>query len=265
MNEVACGCAVLRAAGCWAFALHAVMLSAPTLHHGCVKKGAELPCAVLWAVRLSITHSSCTQPGGNACLQLMGTATRWLSGLSSACCDLRSCNSGGSDPSCFPRCRQALCHRASCLPSSSKPQPCRCWPLASWQSPAECTGLEAGSAAFPPGGTEAPRLQGCCGVAPGKAIARCLFAQSSCLKAISFLFELPSAVPGGAAGTVSQPPPGLCSLGPLGAATSWGTSPSFSFLPPSPGGLGCTTSLLTAVSSADALLSQCHVGASAMC
>lgn len=147
MNEVACGCAVLRAAGCWAFALHAVMLSAPTLHHGCVKKGAELPCAVLWAVRLSITHSSCTQPGGNACLQLMGTATRWLSGLSSACCDLRSCNSGGSDPSCFPR-----RHRASCLPSSSKSQPCRCWPLASWQSP----GLEAGSAAFPQGELKPP-------------------------------------------------------------------------------------------------------------
>lgn len=98
---------------------------------------------------------------------------------------------------------------------------------------AECTRLEAGTAAFPPRGTEVPRLQGCCGVAPGKAVAQCLSAQSSCLKAISFLFELPSAVPG-----VLQPPfhslpralqpraPGCCPL--------LGHEPQFLFPSPQP-------------------------------
>lgn len=60
----------------------AVVIS--SLHDGHVKKAAGLPFVILSDTRLKIAHSECEICPYSArwrCLQLMGTATRWLSGF----------------------------------------------------------------------------------------------------------------------------------------------------------------------------------------
>lgn len=102
---------------CGVFALHAVEWLVATLRHRHGKKREQMHALFYYPLGFKVENYSFKytyiRPDRNACLQLTGTAARWLSGLSTARCEFGSWNSSERNSSCSalwaagPWCHQA--------------------------------------------------------------------------------------------------------------------------------------------------------------